>query len=163
MITSTSGRKKTCRKLDFGQTVGKNTRASSSLLSSCTRLLRGVTAGTETMIQKTPDPSSSITLQPPCCVTSKKRGGQGFPDAPFRETERRTTPKAVPLTELGQYLFINSLMAMSFLCSFGPVWYHPTILSLAKQKQKGFGIRTVGRPQQRDLGRDSIGRSRVRV
>lgn len=54
-----------------------------------------------------------------------------------------------PLTELGQYLFISSLMAMSFLCSFGPVWYQPTILSLAEQKQKGFGIRTMGRPQQK--------------
>lgn len=39
------------------------------------------------------------------------------------------------LTELGQYLFMSSLMAISFLCSLGPVWYHPTIRSLAK-KQK---------------------------
>lgn len=51
-----------------------------------------------------------------------------------------------PLTELGQYLFISSLMAMSFLCSLGPVWYQPTILSLAEQKHKGFGVRTRGEP-----------------
>lgn len=29
---------------------------------------------------------------------------------------------------------MSSLMAMSFLCSLGPVWYHPTILSLAGRK-----------------------------
>lgn len=62
-------------------------------------------------------------------------------------------PKVAPLTELGQYLFISSLMAMSFLCSFGPVWYHPTILSLAEQKQKGFGIRTGGGPAERPVQR----------
>lgn len=27
-------------------------------------------------------------------------------------------------------------MAMSFLCSLGPVWYHPTILSLAEKGEK---------------------------
>lgn len=32
-------------------------------------------------------------------------------------------------------------MAMSFLCSLGPVWYHPTILSLAgKEKISGFAV-----------------------
>lgn len=32
-------------------------------------------------------------------------------------------------------------MAMSFLCSLGPVWYHPTILSLAvKEKNSGFEL-----------------------
>lgn len=32
-------------------------------------------------------------------------------------------------------------MAMSFLCSLGPVWYHPTILSLAvKEKNSGFQL-----------------------
>lgn len=30
---------------------------------------------------------------------------------------------------------MSSLMAMSFLCSFGPVWYHPTILSLAEEEK----------------------------
>lgn len=39
-------------------------------------------------------------------------------------------------TEFVQYCFMSSLMAMSFLCSFGPVWYQPTILSLAGKKQK---------------------------
>lgn len=48
------------------------------------------------------------------------------------------------LTELGQYLFISSLMAISFLCSFGPVWYQPTILSLAEQKREGFPVRPRG-------------------
>lgn len=32
-------------------------------------------------------------------------------------------------------------MAMSFLCSLGPVWYHPTILSLAgKERIGGFEV-----------------------
>lgn len=32
-------------------------------------------------------------------------------------------------------------MAMSFLCSLGPVWYHPTILSLAgKETISGFEL-----------------------
>lgn len=32
-------------------------------------------------------------------------------------------------------------MAMSFLCSLGPVWYHPAILSLAvKEKNSGFEL-----------------------
>ncbi len=35
-------------------------------------------------------------------------------------------------TELEQYCFMSSFMAISFLCSFGPVWYHPTIRSLAR-------------------------------
>lgn len=36
---------------------------------------------------------------------------------------------------------MSSLMAMSFLCSLGPVWYHPTILSLAmKEKNSGFEL-----------------------
>lgn len=36
---------------------------------------------------------------------------------------------------------MSSLMAMSFLCSLGPVWYHPTILSLAgKEKIGGFEV-----------------------
>lgn len=34
-------------------------------------------------------------------------------------------------TELVQYCLMSSLMAISFLCNLGPVWYHPTILSLA--------------------------------
>lgn len=36
------------------------------------------------------------------------------------------------LTELVQYRLMSSLMAISFLCNLGPVWYHPTILSLAE-------------------------------
>lgn len=36
---------------------------------------------------------------------------------------------------------MSSLMAMSFLCSLGPVWYHPTILSLAgKENISGFEL-----------------------
>lgn len=31
-------------------------------------------------------------------------------------------------------------MAMSFLCSLGPVWYHPTILSLAGKEKKLVGM-----------------------
>lgn len=58
--------------------------------------------------------------------------------------EEAPRARVAPLTELGQYLFISSLMAMSFLCSLGPVWYQPTILSLAEQRQKGFGVRTRG-------------------
>lgn len=37
-------------------------------------------------------------------------------------------------TEFAQYCFMSSLIAISFLCSFGPVWYQPTILSLAEKK-----------------------------
>lgn len=33
-------------------------------------------------------------------------------------------------------------MAMSFLCNLGPVWYHPTILSLAA-KQVGWLITSI--------------------
>lgn len=40
------------------------------------------------------------------------------------------------LTELGQYLRIISLMAMSLWWSLGPVWYHPTTFSLAVALQK---------------------------
>lgn len=31
---------------------------------------------------------------------------------------------------------MSSLMAMSFLCSLGPVWYQPTILSLAGKREQ---------------------------
>ena len=34
-------------------------------------------------------------------------------------------------TLLGQYFLIRSLIRISFWWSFGPVWYHPTTLSLA--------------------------------
>lgn len=34
-------------------------------------------------------------------------------------------------------------MAMSFLCSLGPVWYHPTILSLAGKEKKISGFKSL--------------------
>lgn len=75
---------------------------------------------------------------------------------PFLGKERKeqpNRPKVAPLTELGQYLFISSLMAMSFLCSFGPVWYHPTILSLAEQKQKDLESELGEAPAERPVQR----------
>ena len=38
------------------------------------------------------------------------------------------------LTELGLNLRTTSFILISFGCNFGPVWYHPTILSFAKEK-----------------------------
>lgn len=93
-------------------------------------------------------------------MSPAKKVGDKASQTPLLGKVREEQPQraeVAPLTELGQYLFISSLMAMSFLCSFGPVWYHPTILSLAEQKQKRFGVRTRGRPQQRDLGREWVG------
>lgn len=40
-------------------------------------------------------------------------------------------------------------MAISFLCSFGPVWYHPTILSLAEQKRKDLESEPAEPPAER--------------
>lgn len=75
-------------------------------------------------------------------------GGPGGPDPPLG---------SAALTELGQYLFISSLMAISFLCSFGPVWYQPTILSLAEQKREGFPVRA---PREAPAGAESANRGR---
>lgn len=38
--------------------------------------------------------------------------------------------------ELGVYFRISSLMAMSFCCNFGPVWYQPTIFSRAVEQKR---------------------------
>ena len=35
------------------------------------------------------------------------------------------------LTEFGQYFLMSSFIMTSFCCSFGPVWYQPTIFSRA--------------------------------
>ena len=45
------------------------------------------------------------------------------------------------LTELEQYRLTNSLTFTSFWCSFGPVWYHPTILSRAGKPETHFRTR----------------------
>lgn len=87
------GEKESERKTGFWSWSKKKIpKPSSSLLSTSTRLLRSVSSGTGTMIQKflIPVPQSLYS-----CVTSKKGRGQGFPDAPFREREKNnpTSPR----------------------------------------------------------------------
>lgn len=50
----------------------------------------------------------------------------------YREKQDKSVKNCNWLTELVQYRLMSSLMAISFLCNLGPVWYHPTILSLAE-------------------------------
>ena len=50
--------------------------------------------------------------------------------------------KYIILTELEQYLLINSFTLTSLWCNLGPVWYQPTILSRALNIEKQTNMQT---------------------